>query len=399
MKNIISVAVTMLSLLLVTFFTVLYSDGWRLNLLGTENQSNTVVIRTGMLAVRSIPDGAKVYLDNELITATDDTISSLKPQKYNLKVEKEGFEPWTKEITVYPELVTDITAILVLQSPRLEPLTYTDVKAFDLSTNQNTIAFLTSNHEEPGVWTLPLSGNPLNVFRNSAKLLIEDSPLSTPSLGESVWWSPDDEEILVKMNTKGYLLYNVARKNSTMITPQSVGDGQFVFDRWHKTYEEEFSSVKIQAISNRNIDEFTETLMAEIEQADATWSPDEEKLFYFIENPENPSVYDLTVINAEIPLPVSEKRIYTTIKIESLENTKVYWYSDSYHLILVESVPSRPDYYTVSLIRIDGTNQTPIYTGRLDSDQAYPTPSGDKIVVLTSLKDNSPANLYAIVIR
>src|SRR5690606_31694130 len=118
---------------------------------------------------------------------------------YTIKLEREGFESWEKEVEVFPELVTDITAVLVLQSPRLEPLTNTDVKSFGLSTNQNNIAFLTKNHREPGIWILPLTGSPLNIFRNNTKLLIADTTQFAPSLGENVWWSPDDTELLVQM--------------------------------------------------------------------------------------------------------------------------------------------------------------------------------------------------------
>ncbi|OGC52004.1 hypothetical protein A2982_00080 [candidate division WWE3 bacterium RIFCSPLOWO2_01_FULL_39_13] len=398
MKNIVALALTISSIFILTLAVVLYGDGWRIDFSGkTQTNTKPELVKTGMLAIRSIPDGAKVYVNEKLITATDDTISSLRPSTYTIEVKKEGFEPWKKEVKVFPELVTDITAVLVLQSPRLEPLTNTDVKAFSLSSNQNDIAFLTSNHEEPGIWILPLANSPLGVFRNNTRLLIEDTAFATPSIGEQIWWSPNDKEILIKMNEKGYLLYTLPAQNTTKLVPLSVTNVQSTLARWETSWRENFLQPKIELISKSQ--QISKDTMNALENQDTFWSPDEDKFFYLSNNSEDSSKYDITVYNAEDPLPVAEQRVYHPLQIDDPEKTKVYWYSDSYHLITVDPVPGRDKYYTVSLIRIDGSNQTPIYTGTLESDQAYTTPSGDKIVVITSLKDNSKPNLYAIVIR
>lgn len=388
------------SLLLITTVTVLYSEGWRLDKSQDSDAniiSQAVIKKTGMIAIRSVPDSAKVYIDGELVTATDDTISALTPGTHQVEVKKEGFEPWAKAINVYPELVTDITAVLVLQSPRLEPLTNTDVKAYALSNNQNNIAFLTANHTQPGIWMLPLSGTPLNIFRNNTRLLIADTVFAAPSLGQNIWWSPDDKEILVQMNATGYLLYKVPEQNGANVTPKSVTKVYEVKARWNETWKTDFLVPKLNAIKQNQ--DIPELVLQHAQNETTTWSPDDEKFFFLNQNSDNSKEYDLVVYNSETPLPVSEERLYSTIKITNPENIKIYWYSDSYHLILVEKVDAQSKYYTVSLIRIDGSNRTTIYTGTLDSDQAYTTPQGDKIVVMTSLKDGGSSNLYAISIR
>ena len=70
---------------------IFYASGWRINL------TQKIITQTGMLAVRSLPEGAKVFLDGNLVTATDQTIDSLAPGTYALRVVKEGFFPWEKE--------------------------------------------------------------------------------------------------------------------------------------------------------------------------------------------------------------------------------------------------------------------------------------------------------------
>ncbi len=397
MKNLLNLAITLSSLLLVTVVTLLYSEGWRIDLRGQSGYPQPTVKKTGMLAVRSMPDGAKIYLDDELITATDDTISSLQPGQYTLRIERDGYESWEKEISVYPELVTDITAVLVLQSPRLEPLTNTNVKAFGLSTNQNNIVFLTTDHEEPGVWSLPLTGSPLNIFRNNTRLLIPDTSNATPSAGENIWWSKNDDELLVRMNETGYLLYKLDAAGNANPQPQAITNVQQVFDRWDEEYKADFVNAKIETIDSQQ--DMPEWIKEKALTSQTTWSPDEEKFFFLTPGTENPNEVKVNIYNGEDPLPVGEKRTYETLTLPDPTTTKIYWYSDSYHLILVEKTPNTADNYTISLVRIDGTNRTPIYTGTLASDQAFPTPAGDKIIVLTWLKERSQTNLYAISIR
>lgn len=399
MKNIASLLLTTASLILITLGTVLYSDGWRINLSGKKDTE--LVHKTGMIAIRSIPNGAKVYVNNILTTATDDTIASLIPGDYKIKVEHDGFETWEKTLTVYPELVTDITAVLILQSPRLEPLTNADVKAFSLSSNQNNIAFLTKNHKEPGIWVLPLTGSPLNLFRSSSRLLISDTDNASPSSGEKLWWSYNDKEILVQMNTNGYLLYDISNQTTGKTIPISITDVNSVFKKWDEEWKSDFLANKIDALSNSKNQEVPQSILNKLKTEKSTWAPDDEKFFFINKNEVSKGKANILIYNSESPLPIGEKRIYDSIEINDVDNTKVQWYSDSYHLILVEKVNSADpkNIFTISLIRIDGTNKTPIYTGELASDQAYATPSGDKIIVLTSLKENSQTNLYAIAIR
>ena len=209
-----------LTLSTVTFLTILsllYAKGYRL----LVNVSNTghdiyptpriVLRKTGILAVRSIPDSAKVYMNDNLVDITNATLSSLSPGKYNLKVIKEGFEIWQKEVVVFEDLVTDITALLVLKGGGLNPLTNTGVSDFALSKNGEMLAYLTKGEEKPGLWVLQLSDSPLNIFQTNKRVLALDSDKFSYSSGEALFWSPDDQEILVKMNDRGYLLLDTAK--------------------------------------------------------------------------------------------------------------------------------------------------------------------------------------------
>ena len=394
MKHLLTKVVTAFILIFITSLTVLYSEGWRLNYLSPFSPENEdpsdvteAITKTGMIAVRSIPDGAKVYIDNKLLTATDDTITNLIPNKYNLKVEKEGYETWQKEVNVYSDLVTDITAVLILQSPKLEPLTNIDVNNFDLSNSQNNIIFTSANPTQPGLWMLPLNRTGLNIFVNENLILAEDTPTVKPSTALQLAWSIDDKSIVITNADGTYSDYQYSNNRISNTAP--IKD-LVLFEREMQTkWEEDFLADKLEILERQKA---PLNITSNVNSTMGQWAPDGEKFYLVTEN-------KLIVYNTENPLPVGEKRIYETLLNFNPEKTKAYWYSDSYHFILVEEDEAKENYYTISLVRIDGTNKTTVYSGNLASDKAFSSPSGDRIIVLTSLKENNPTNLYSIGLR
>ncbi len=372
---VITLALTGITLIGLTLFTVLYAEGWRFN---TQTKA---IQKTGILAIRSIPEGAKVYLNKKVVTATNDTIQSLTPGKYTVEVQKDGFEVWTKELEIYPELVTDITAVLVSQSPRIEPLTNTGVLTFTLSSSLDKIAYTTKNSERPGIWMLPLSSNALNMFKTNQNLIAEDTIERSYSNAENIWWAPDDSEILVQMNEEGYYLIDLQRQGSN---PLEVTSQKPIFEKWqNERLKKRRALLEKQKISED---------LKEIALNDNTiWSPDDKKILYLKNFGD---VAELNIYNMEDPLPIGETRHYITYRAKKDALKNIAWYPDSYHLILLEDK-------TISIIRIDGTNKTEVFSanGNLISDNVFPSPWGDKIIILASFKQNALPDLYAVGIR
>jgi len=365
----------MLFLSLTTVCVVLYSEGWRFN---TKNKT---LQKTGMLAIRSTPEGAKVYLNGKTTTATNDTIQSLTPGAYSIKVEKEGFETWEKEIEIFPELVTDITAVLVSQSPRIEPLTNTGVSMFSISSSLDKLAYIPINTEKKGIWVLPLSGAPLNLFKTNPNLIVEDDEKHTYTSAENIWWSPDDSEMLVQINQGGFYLIDLQRQ---IKEPLEIKSPETVFEKW----EQEKAKKRKAFLEKQDIGK---ELMDIALDKDTKWSPDEKKFLYLKDYGD---IVEIEVHNLENPLPVGERREYTSYRAKKNSLKTISWYPDSYHLILLEDT-------TISLIRIDGTNKTEIFTanGSLASSKVFPSPWGDKVIIMASFKQNAFPDLYAVGIR
>ncbi len=130
---------------------------------------------------------------------------------------------------------------------------------------------------------------------------------------------------------------------------------------------------------------------------DILWAPDEKKFLYKITNG---TKLQYKVYNMEKPLPIGEKVETLVFETEAAApQPSLSWYSDSFHLILTEGSTPPDTRGVISLIRIDGSNKTEIYSNTMYSPNVYSAPGGDKIVILTSFKSGDQTDLYTVGIR
>lgn len=352
---------------------VLFARGYKFDF------RNGSLEKTGMILVKSRPDGAKVFLDGKLATATNNPIQGLERGKYDLKIVKDGYFDWEKKVEVEEELVTEVDALLVPLSPALTPLTSTGIKSPTLSSNRDRIAFLKSG-EKSGIYTLNLSGGQsmLGFLRASINPLVLDTEEIAFSAAEGLFWSPNDAEMLVKMNEQGFYRLRLGPEGTVEATSSAAP----TVVEW-----DEISQAKARLMASRikiprNLEE--------IATASAIpWSPDENKFIYQKSDGET---VEYCIFDGSEPLPVARNRNNMVLRTAEPEKLKVSWFSDSQHLILVEG-------NTISLIEIDGANKTQVYGGALASDTVFPTPGGDKLIILTSFVEGAAPNLYAISLR
>jgi hypothetical protein len=90
----------------------LYSLGYRLDL------KNKKITQTGGIFVKTIPPSAQIFLNGKLSKKTDflfgsAVIKNLLPRTYKVRVEKDGFFPWEKELEVKEKEVTKTKTIVL----------------------------------------------------------------------------------------------------------------------------------------------------------------------------------------------------------------------------------------------------------------------------------------------
>ena len=366
----------------ITTVLYLYTSGYRLQ----KNENQTIdLTKTGMVNAKSMPESANIYLDGKLMTATNDTVAGIEPGVHNLKISKKGFVEWKKDIEVFPELVTDITAILVSQTPRLEPLTNTGARNPIISPTLTKLAYFSEDSAEPGIYIIPLSGINVNLFRSNSNLAIKDTKVTSYSKGVSIEWAPEETQILVEGPNKIFYVVDLAKN-----TAQTTGSPELL----KKSWKDSILKKRNDMLNELSLSNEIKTLALSDE---AMWAPDDKKFLY---RNKVGNMYEYIVYNLEKPLPIGEKMENKVMETKVIDKQPfISWYPDSFHFVVVESDIENTQRGVISLIRIDGTNKTEVYSNTLLSERVYSTRDGDKLVILTSFKSGNQTDLYTVGIR
>ena len=135
---------------------ILIAKGYSINL------KNKTVDKTGMIVVTTEPKGALLYINSELQQdVSNTTVSNIPPGDYEVRLEKEGFTSWNKEITVKENIVTEIDALLLPLNPSLTPVTSYGAYQPTLNPDYNKIAFqIRDNEDKKGLWILTFTNLP-----------------------------------------------------------------------------------------------------------------------------------------------------------------------------------------------------------------------------------------------
>lgn len=352
------------------------------------------LVGSGIISVTSTPDGASVYIDGHLTTATNTNISGLSPKKYNLKIVKEGFTPWEKEVEVGEGIVSEVKATLFPALPTIYPLTYNGVLSPVLSPDGEKLAFAvpllsdSPTRQKGGIWVWTMTSQPIALARSGEPHQIVTSTTDLDFSKGALRFSPDSTQLLVSLGTKdtasekNYLLpanRQVSLGELRDITPTLAG----TLKEW-ATDQKAKEDLRILAIRNqetRRIASSSASLTQNSElktQNPLKWSPDETKFVVEGQEKKKTMVYDL-VMDESYGLP---------------EAKGYFWLPDSKHVILIEE-------NKVSVSEFDGSNVATIYAGKFEDSFVFPWPDSSRLVVLASF--NTPTasvpNLFGINLK
>jgi hypothetical protein len=179
-------------------FASYYARGYRLNLKTFQFQPN------GILVIKSEPDGASVYVNGELKTATNATIS-LPPGTYDVEIKKDGFFNWYKRLTIEKEIVSQTTASLFKSVPSLSPVTSFGASNPVSSADGTKIAFSVLptggvGSDKTGLWVLDTFTLPLGFSSGPKRITDGDMTEATYS------FSPDGRQILLTISSSVSLI-------------------------------------------------------------------------------------------------------------------------------------------------------------------------------------------------
>lgn len=362
-KRFIITIITLVVIAMAAGVAIFFAKGY------TFSPQEKRIVGTGIITISSEPDAASVFIDGHLTTATNTTISSLTPKTYTIKVVKEGFIPWEKQITVREGLVTDVKVTLFPSLPTIYPLTKTGVKNPVLSPDGSQLAFIVPADKKAGVWVWTMVQNqPIAFARSSEPHQIASNSLVNFSEA-TLRWSPDSKQVLATVGNQNWFLeadrLNTDPRDITAILPSTMNS-------WEEDInsKEESRVLTIQDNSLRQVASSAAIIK---------WSPDETK-FMASNKEENPEfkVYDLED-KKEYLLPAAQAHL---------------WLPDSKHIILVEEG-------TISLLDFDGTNKAVIYAGSFLDNFVFPWPDSSRLVIISTFPTPtaSEPNLYGVNLK
>ncbi|KKU12215.1 MAG: PEGA domain protein [Candidatus Woesebacteria bacterium GW2011_GWA1_45_8] len=370
MRKLSGLVLFLTTALVLTVGVILYARGYRPNLKEKSLEP------TGIVSIKSLPDGGEVLINGEKKGTTNLDIQNLSPGKYEVKISKEGFSTWSKEVLVKKEAVNLIQVVLLPIAPSLQSLTFTGVGSPVASPVGDKIVFtIKEPKERAGIWALNLSTNPLPFFfaKDLNKLVTDTKEFSFST--SSYEFSPDGRELLVKIADQHiFFLLDTSKENKD--PKEATLDLEKIKEDWDKA-EASNTKSNLKALG-KEAESISSTL------AKLVFSPDKTKFFGVQPN-------GLAVVFDAKPQPNGNQKPRAT----NLPKASRYlWYPDSRHVILVGT-------NAISVMEVDGSNNVTIYTGSFDPSLVVPWPDGSKIVIATNLNTQATSlpNLYAIELR
>ncbi len=384
-----------LGLVLATILVVLYGKGYRFGIGAGKIEFNG----TGLLVAKSIPDGAQVFVDGKLKTATDNTIN-IAPGEYEVKIKKEGYFEWNKKVKIQTEVVTKAEALLVPTAPKLESITDIGAARPIIDPTLTKVAFIVSSQSATrnGIYVFDMRSNPLLTLQNSSTQIVDDS---TDLFSEAeISWSPDGKDLIAtisagRINPATYLLDTDRANNPPNDITETLST---VNTTWSK-----IKANKDKAV----IDSLPRGVRTVVKShfSIVSYSPDQNKILYKASRSgELPVIIRprLIGVNSTEEDRNLEEGVYYVYDIKEDHNYKINsdnfkgafsWFTDSKHLIYVKD-------NELHMIEYDGLNDTVVFAGPFIQNYVFPWPDSTRIVILTNLGNtNITPNLYTISLK
>ncbi len=384
---------------IVAIGAIAYGKGYRIT---KDESGRQIVAGTGLLVITSSPDGARTFIDGELSTATDDTIN-LKPGKYTVKIEKDGYFPWEKEIVIKNEQVTETNALLFPKAPQLTNLTTTGISNPVSDSKGQILAYTVASASANlnGVYIMNLNRGFLPIgdaHRQISSNLIDNFSEAT------LEFSPDSSELLATItptasgSARSYLLRTNEFNPSPLLVTASADT---IRENWKQDMEEILDERLRSMPKNARI-------LAKEYFANPLFSPEEDNILYTASasgtlsiaiNPPIPStnstpeVRNVVEGNLYVYNIKDDKNYLFREKTEDTEFPQFIWHPDNRHLYYIEN-------NRINSVEYDGFNKTTVYAGPFINNFLVPWPDGAGMVILTSFNDSSiPPNLYRIIFK
>lgn len=383
----------------VTIGAILYGRGYRL----TFKDSNGIS-GTGILVLNSFPEGARVFIDDNLTTATDNTIN-LSPGSYKVKIQKDGYYPWQKQVIVRREEVTHAIATLFPTNPRLESVTTLGALSPIIDDSGSKIAFQVASisAQKDGIYLLDMNQKSIIPFGGAISQLVDD--VNESFSNASISFTPDGDDLIATTSGATQRTYRI---------PLDGGDPINITSTMAQLAKED--SLQREVINKKLINTFPKKLR-QFAAANITGiliSPEENKIFYTASQSATVPVVIDPPLPGTNPTPetrsitqghkyvydIEEDKNYLILDTSGMETVQIptfKWHANGLNLFFINDQGSKK---SIDTIEFDGQNRRTLYAGPLIDQYLFPWPDGTSVLILTNLNTpDTPANLYRIGLK
>lgn len=378
---------TLIIVIVAGMFASYYARGYRFDLKTLKFTPN------GILVVKSEPDGASVYVNNELKTATNATIS-LSPGVYDVEVKKDGFFTWYKRLTIEKEIVTSANVSLFRNIPSLSPTTFYGAQNPIASKDGTKIAFVAlpnvdNGNDKAGLWTLDTFNFPLG-FTNEPKRITDGN------LKNAVYeFSPDGRQIMLTTSNGIFVLDSgsfIAQSQLVNISTQKDA----ILKDWTTVKKTKEASL------TRNLPPELSDILTR-RSSDFVFSPDDNMVMYTASSsgnlPDNliKQLPGASTQKQERNIQIGQTYVYDIKEDRNFligdASQTLRWMPSSRHLLLAKEGQ-------VVIMDYDGTNKQVVYSGSYIAPFAFPFSNATKLLILTNLGAlSSTPNLYTLTVK
>jgi dipeptidyl aminopeptidase/acylaminoacyl peptidase len=367
-------------------------------------------IPSGLLIVKSNPDGAQFFVNGENKGVTNSSFN-LVPGNYDISIKKEGFMSWNKRLEIKKEVVTELEGYLFKAAPSLSAITFSSTQKPIPSYDFTKIAYLIvsekpqpTNNDVDGLWVIEQLNLPLGFSRDPRR--ISDGDLADAI----IQWSPDGREILLTIKNGSYLLpISSFTPQTQMVNVSGVKKDQIIKD-WSKELTSK-RTAQLKKLPDEIYDIFQKKVSS------ISFSPDEQMILYTASQsatipqdlvkpmpgastqkqerdikPYRTYVYDIKE-DRNFLIDENSQDLLIEGGVDVNVKRRLSWFPTSKHLILAQE-------QQIVIMDYDGTNRQVVFSGAYASPFALPTLSTDRLIILTNLGANSnPPNLYSLTLR
>ncbi len=369
-------------------FASYYARGYKFDLKTLKFQPN------GILVIKSEPDGASVYVNGSLKTATNATIS-LSPGVYDVEVKKDGFFSWYKRLTIEKEIVTQASISLFRNVPSLSPVTLSGATNPIASEGGGKIAYTVLPtagvaDDKVGLWALDTFSLPLGFSNDPKRITNGDMTNAVYS------FSPDGRQImLTTSNGISVLDTGSFAPQNQRVNISSQKDA--ILAGWKKE-----KLAKDAGLTKNLPPELTDILTRKTSKF--IFSPDQNMILYTASGsgtlPNNliPPLPGASTQKQERDIQTDRTYIYDikedrNFLITDQPEPVLRWMPTSRHLLLASQGQ-------IVIMDYDGTNKEVVYSGSYVAPDAFPFNNTTRLLILTNLGAGTASpNLYTLTVK